>query len=164
MPGAAPNGVALSIYGEGTIGAAVKRSKSQLTVVPAPVPQDALALGNPRWPYAGQLFDAVAYVPPTASGDYLGAFARDLASRLGIPAVGLVKTRTTQSQKRFRSKALKKANVRGAFERPSGCPALTTVLLVDEVWHTGSTLQEAARALRPVKVYPLTLARTKRQV
>jgi ComF family protein len=63
--------------------------------------------------------------------------ARGLARRrLGRPQTGLPATRRA-------------ANVRGAF-RPRHAPRLVgrSVLLLDDVWTTGATLRECARALR----------------
>ena len=165
MLGRGRNGVALSTYGEGVVGRAVKQSKSALSPVPDVVLDSALdVLADWAGPYTGVSFGAVVFIPPTTSGTYLADFATKLAARLGIPAVGLVKTRVTKPQKAFRSKARKKANVRGAFAVPAVRYKWTTVLLLDDVWHTGSSMHEAARSLKPVAVYPLTLARTKRQV
>lgn len=78
------------------------------------------------------------------------ALARTLAERLGLPVLpGAVRRiRATPMQTR-QSPTQRRVNVRGAF-RARGGPALRgkSVLLVDDVMTTGSTCNEAAKALR----------------
>jgi ComF family protein len=78
------------------------------------------------------------------------ALARALAARLGLPCRPrwLYRRRNTPSQMQ-QTAARRRENVRGAFAaRPSGEMRGKTILLVDDVLTTGSTANEAARALR----------------
>ena len=122
-------------------------------------------LQDSRFPYISSSIKAIVFVPPTVSGDYLEVFAHALAEQLGVPAIGLHKTRKTRAQKDFRSKTCKKDNVRGAFAWPTKSSCMGSVLLIDDVWHTGETMKEAARTVRRcgAEVLPLVLAHTRRQ-
>ena len=156
-------GRALSIYGMGTIGEAVQSSKYQKRPTPRPVVDAALQLlRDPEGPYADVTFDAVVSIPSTSSGNFVADFAARVANSLGVPHVALSKARQTQPQKNFRSKLHKKRNVKGAFDRADIAGA-RTVLLIDDIWATGASMSEAARALQPAVVYPLTMARTRHQ-
>ncbi|MGE9267674.1 MAG: ComF family protein [Verrucomicrobiales bacterium] len=92
--------------------------------------------------------------------------ARALASHCDFPLLpALKRTRHTTTQTRLnRSQRLK--NLKGAFAiRPRHLPRLrqATVILIDDVFTTGSTLQECAKTLRydgkAAKIIALTLAR-----
>lgn len=73
--------------------------------------------------------------------------ARAVARAVGAPLAprALARTRDTPSQTGL-ARAARAQNVRGAFEATAAAPA--RVWLVDDVVTTGSTLAEAARALR----------------
>jgi len=88
-----------------------------------------------------------------------------LASKLGLEyGEYLKRTRHTKSQARLKSDERHK-NIRGAFELDSrfrGNDRLGNVLLIDDVWTTGSTLRECCYILKrsgAKKVWALTLAR-----
>ncbi len=88
--------------------------------------------------------------------------ARPLAARLGVPCLPLALRRVRQELAQVglgvRSRL---ANVHGAFV-PGGAQVRGHVLLVDDVFSTGATAAECARALRSAgaeEVSVLTLAR-----
>ncbi|GIW54250.1 MAG: amidophosphoribosyltransferase [Nitrospiraceae bacterium] len=90
--------------------------------------------------------------------------AERLSRRLRIPLsfTNLVRVRATEAQTRLRRSARLK-NLRRAFQvqQPQEV-AGKRVLLIDDVWTTGTTINECAKALRKVgagDVFALTLAR-----
>jgi ComF family protein len=86
------------------------------------------------------------------------ALARPLATRLGIPCrpSALRRVRNTPQQT-SQTAATRLDNVRNAF-RARGGLAGRTVLLVDDVMTTGSTVAEATRALRRAGVRRVVVA------
>lgn len=111
-------------------------------------------------------FDAVIPVPPSTPREFdpVGNLARALAEELNIPALFgiLVKTRATKQQKEMISLAQKQANVRGAFTLKGELRG-KNVLLVDDLYDSGATLQEAARVLQRggvASIVVLTLTKT----
>lgn len=111
-------------------------------------------------------FDAVIPVPPSTPREFdpVGNLARALSEELEIPArLGvLVKTRATKPQKEMTALAQKQANVRGAFAL-KGEVRGKHILLVDDLYDSGATLQEAARVLQrggAASIVVLTLTKT----
>lgn len=91
--------------------------------------------------------------------------ARELGTHLGIPVAEdlLSRTRATVPQVGL-SAGERRANVRGAFQCLKGALDRRKVLLVDDVYTTGSTLESACGALREsgaVSVWAYTLARAR---
>jgi len=78
------------------------------------------------------------------------AVARELATSLGVPlGAGWLRRVKPASQHAQPSASAREANIRGAFRcRPRASLTGRTVLLVDDVMTTGSTVGEAARMLR----------------
>jgi predicted amidophosphoribosyltransferase len=88
--------------------------------------------------------------------------AHAVARRWELPCAGLL-ARTPGKRQRGRSVAERRRNVSGAFHAVAPSPA--RVLLVDDVYTTGSTATAAASALRAVgarQVEVVTFARTLR--
>jgi ATP-dependent DNA helicase RecQ len=160
-------GLALSLYGLGRLGTAIKQAKYAKRPAPPGVLDRALeVLRDPQGPYARTSFDAVACLPSTSSGRFVPDFAAKLAERLSIPLIVLEKTRQTELQKKFRSRHLKQRNVRGAFRLPPDTRVPERLLLVDDIWDSGESLLAAAKVLsaaadvRPI-IHVLTMARTR---
>ena len=155
-------GIALSRYNLGRIGEAVRRGKYDGGELPSDLVARAVdCVHDPAGPFAGAAIEAVVSIPSTTS-TIVGDFAAALARRLAIPWVELQKVRLTDPQKRFRSRQRKRDNIRGAFALP-GPARLSCVLLIDDVLDSGESLQAAAQALAPARVFPLVLARAKHQ-
>jgi len=92
------------------------------------------------------------------------ALSRSASAALGVPAdpTALWRARDTRSQTGL-SRRARRRNVRGAFRARRGLRAPAVVCLVDDVVTTGSTLADAARALRGAgaeRVLAICLART----
>jgi ATP-dependent DNA helicase RecQ len=154
-------GLALSRYGLGRIGEGIKRAKYKGEPVPGDLVDLAMSrIGMATGPYTGVRFDAVVSIP-SATSKIVGDFARALATRLRVPWFELTKNRTTEPQKKFRSKQRKVKNIEGAFSLPAGAPKVARVLLIDDVFDSGASFREASRVLQPATVYPLALARAK---
>ena len=81
--------------------------------------------------------------------DQCELLAKHLGKMLGIPAVStLQKVRNTPPQSGLDSAAMRKANILGAFTLKKGANiASKTVLLVDDIFTTGATMNECARVL-----------------
>lgn len=75
------------------------------------------------------------------------ALARALAERWELPVVAALARTGRSTRQRGRSRAGRRANVRGAF-RPAGDGAPRRLVLVDDVYTTGATANAAASALR----------------
>jgi len=89
-------------------------------------------------------------IPPSLAREFdpVTELARALARELAISALlgVLVKTRATEPQKEMTSLAQKRANVAGAFAL-KGTVRGKRLLLVDDLYDSGATLDEAARVL-----------------
>lgn len=78
-----------------------------------------------------------------------GLFAKELGKILGIPADGglLIRVRDTKPQKAL-NEAERKNNLKNAFKTAKNIVQLECVLVVDDIYTTGATLDAAAAALR----------------
>ena len=118
------------------------------------------------WPQRLASLDCVAFVPCTPQAydrrgfDHMEAVARELAILLGVPLDDVLARRSLKDQRDLGRQG-RAANVRGTFavlHRLDG----QTILLVDDVFTTGATMGEAARALKvcgAARVFGLTFAR-----
>jgi ATP-dependent DNA helicase RecQ len=109
--------------------------------------------------------DAIVAVPPSKPREFdpVGAVAEAMGKQLGLPVwPALLKTRQTKQQKEMQSLAQKHANVKGAFA-VQGQVRGKKLLVLDDLYDSGATLEEAARMLSQAgaaRVCVLTLTRT----
>jgi competence protein ComFC len=112
--------------------------------------------------------DAIVPVPPSSprAFDPVSALCDALARRLDLVVQrALVKTRITAPQKEMRTLAQKRANVAGAFAVAADLGNLRgkRLLVLDDLYDSGATLEEATRTLERAgvsMVMVLTLTRT----
>ena len=109
--------------------------------------------------------DAIVPVPPSAVRQWepVRLVADALGAKLGLPVAAMVtRTRRTQPQKEMRTLAQKRANVAEAFSA-SGEARGKRLLVVDDLYDSGATLDEIAKTLRSAgasAICVLTLTRT----
>ncbi len=103
-------------------------------------------------------------IPSTKTTGLVDDFAFRLAQRLRKPMMSLlIKTRDTKPQKDCTNLTQKRENLRGAFEvrvRLNG----QTLLVVDDVYDTGVTLEEAGKILKKAgagMLYAFCIVRTR---
>lgn len=126
--------------------------------------QRAVEIVRTRYPV--HILHAVVSVPSTTQGNILvDVFARQVATMLGLAYLPiLAKTRTMRKQKSLTNRVQKEENVRDAFfVQPTMTVAGQIVLLIDDIYDSGYTLQEAGKTLLQAgaqTVYPLTITRT----
>lgn len=113
--------------------------------------------------------DMMIPVPSTRADreyDPVLTLTRELNRRVGIPLQEkvLIKTRKTLPQKELINKTQKRLNVKGAFQIAAGISLVgKSVLLIDDLYDSGATLDECTQVLRAAgvrKVLALTLTRT----
>ena len=109
--------------------------------------------------------DAIVPVPPSIArtSDPVKAFAQTLAGHFDLKVLPVVfKTRQTEPQKTFHTRAQKRSNVTGAFAVQGPIHNLH-LLVVDDLFDSGMTLEEITRVLQSAgagSVCVLTLTRT----
>lgn len=112
---------------------------------------------------------AITYVPlhwqrqNTRGFNQSQLLAQKLANKLGISCVPLLKrTKNTHTQTSYDAQT-RRTNIKNAFEIiPNLQAPVTNLLLIDDVWTTGSTLQECCYILKKggvKKVWAVTIAR-----
>jgi len=158
------NGVASSYYGVSNVGSALHRSKYE-TKEDFPDFLLKLCLKAFRKKYGQEIFDYIAYVPPTVSGDLVKNFATKLSQVLRFPiAHELIKTRHTIEQKVFENGYLKTDNVCGAFSFSNpGILVGKSILLIDDIFDSGATIKELGKLFTTfgvIKIAPIVIART----
>jgi predicted amidophosphoribosyltransferase len=131
----------------------------------APVAAELLVQRVPR-PAA----DVITYIPPDGDRSVKRGHqpARDLAHALGerwsLPVTGLLERTRPVARQTTLSRADRRRNVRGAF-RAARATVPPAVVLVDDVYTTGATVNAAAAALRAAaahEVVVVTFARASR--
>ncbi len=107
-------------------------------------------------------YERIDYID-TVPGEHMKILCQALSKLIGIPFIdNILKIRKTLKQRGL-DFFQRKSNIEGAF-KVRDCLGISGkgVLLVDDVWTTGSTLSEISRILKnsgALKVYLLTLAR-----
>jgi ATP-dependent DNA helicase RecQ len=156
----AGTGRALSVYGDGGWGSVVRQAKYHDhayadSLVDATV--RVLETWQPSPPPAW-----VTSVPSTSSGPLIAGFARQVASRLGLPYREVLRrSRPGRPQKEMENSVQQLRNVYGAFDVTEQFPD-TPVLVIDDIVDSGWTLTVVAAALREggaAAVHPLVLAK-----
>ncbi len=157
-------GWALSYHGTSHIGKLVSLSKYEnggpfaLSLV-----LRAVEIIQARYPLA--LLKGVVSVPSTSGNILVTIFARQVATMLGLAYLPILeKTRTTRKQKSLTNRVQKEENVKEAFfVQPIATIAGQALLLIDDIYDSGYTLQEAGKTLLQAgarAVYPFTITRT----
>lgn len=112
-------------------------------------------------------FDAVTFVPASKAAqrhrgfDHAELLAREVASSLGKPCASVLDRPKTRDQRLLTGRE-RIANLGGSFHAPDNAARGLRLLLVDDVFTTGSTLCAATDALLASgadRVYGLTFAR-----
>jgi glutamate mutase epsilon subunit len=113
--------------------------------------------------------DLIVPVPSTATDrdyDPITLIAQAMSERTGIAVAGnvLIKTRVTRPQKQLVNLTQKKLNVKNAFKISEREKIhRQTIILLDDLYDSGATLNECARVLRnngAAKILALALTRT----
>jgi len=136
--------------------------QGDLTVLPSLVEQAAMLIKE--HPELAQV-DAILPVPASTQRQVqpVNVFASALAEELNLPLLpAVVKTRQTEPQKEFHTRAQKRANVTGAFAVQEPISNLH-LLVVDDLFDSGATLEEITRVLQragAASVCILTMTRT----
>ncbi|MDR0603841.1 MAG: RecQ family ATP-dependent DNA helicase [Bacteroidales bacterium] len=158
------DGVAASYYGLSNVGSTIHQSKYGNG---GDFPDFLLkmTLRAFRKKLGNEHFDIILYVPPTAARNLVKNFAEKIAMNLQIPlSHKLVKIRSTQKQKIFKSVFSKKENIKNAFNylTPDEI-AGKNILLIDDIFDSGATIKEIGKLLTKMgakKITPLVIART----
>jgi ATP-dependent DNA helicase RecQ len=118
-------------------------------------------------PQFGQAEAIVAVPPSTAKRAYdpMTVLAQGLGRKLRLPVLSdaLTRRRTTRPQKEMTNLAQKRANVAGAFAGREEVVRGKKLLVIDDLYDSGATMEEVARTLRAAgaaQVYVLTLTKT----
>jgi len=109
--------------------------------------------------------DMLLYVPPTESGDLVKNLTVKIGGLLGVPVChNLKKMRQTAAQKIPQNAILKKENVKDAFDfEPAEMLEGKSVLLLDDIYDSGATMNEIAKMLKEkgaATITPVVIAKT----
>lgn len=151
-------------YFSGSVRTAVYRFKNQgYTELADAFAQAIVKTVNERYPELH--FDAVTYVPMTRFRKWKRGYnqsamlAKKVAALLNIPCEAMLrKNRNTHSQRKLTARQ-RKVNLYGAFDvLPDAKVKDKTVLVVDDVKTTGSTLSELSAVLKSEGAIPYAAA------
>lgn len=157
------DGYAASYYGVSNVGAAIHRSKYENGGdFPDFLLKKTLSVFGKK--FRGIHFDLVLYLPPTNSGDLVKNFVTKFARVIGVPiSHELIKVRITQEQKMFQNSYSKHENVCGAFDIDEDIVKDKYIVLLDDIYDSGSTLKEVGKLLtqKGAKcIVPIVIAKT----
>ena len=103
-------------------------------------------------------------MPPTKSGGLVKNFATKFARVIGVPiSHELIKVHITQEQKMFQNSYSKQENVSGAFDIDEDIVKDKYIVLLDDIYDSGSTLKEVGKLLtqKGAKcIVPIVIAKT----
>ncbi len=158
------NGFAASYYAASRVGEALHRSKYENG---GDFPDFTISLFMKL--YNKKLInrppDLILCIPSTVSGNLVQNFAEKISKLTNIPlSNGLKKTKHTREQKVFQNSYLKKENIKNAFnfEKPEEISG-KRVLLIDDIYDSGATVEEAGRYLSSMgakEIIPAVIAKT----
>jgi ATP-dependent DNA helicase RecQ len=141
------NGYAASYYGTSNVGTAIHRCKYENggDFPDFLLKQTLRAYGKN---FGKTKIDMVIFVPPTHSGDLVKNFAAKFASTLRVPlCCELRKIRETAEQKIFQNSYSKRDNVADAFDIDSNIVKNKRIILIDDIFDSGATLEEIGKLL-----------------
>jgi competence protein ComFC len=122
--------------------------------------------------FTEERFDLVTFIPSPFKRKLLRRFspaeliAKTVSRKLHVPIKNLLSFKKHTRPQKGLTAAERKENVKGAFLCPHDLPAGSKVLLIDDIFTTGSTIEEASGALakKGAKIYAATFAmRAKRE-
>ena len=157
------SGFAVSYYGGTRVGELIHASKyEQGGNFAEELVEAVVRLVHARLPLKS--IHAVTFIPPTESGGLVEDFANRVARRIGKPVVSTIhKTRPTMAQKALGSREEKRRNLSKAFS-VVGAVTGWNMIVLDDVYDTGTSLVEAGKALRKAGagiLYAVTIAKTR---
>ncbi|OQY75693.1 MAG: DNA helicase II [Ignavibacteriales bacterium UTCHB3] len=158
------DGVAASYYGLSRVGKILHQCKYEQG---GNFPDYLIRVAEKAFKHAfkNSDFDLIMFVPSTVSGDLVKTFCQRLGKLLNIPvSEGIIKTRDTESQKRFKTNILKTDNVKNAFSLINQNEIMgKSILLIDDIFDSGATIKELGRMLTQYGakvISPLVIAKT----
>lgn len=118
--------------------------------------------------YTGIKIDVITFVPLHAERLYERKFnqaeqlARGLSKRIGIPVAAVLQRRLDTMKQSRRGRKERLTSLIDAFQYAGKIPVSRSILLIDDIYTTGSTANECAKVLSKNgwdKIYILTVAR-----